>query len=106
MSNRTLWKQALTTRWVWIRSLKIGAVVGALQVLIHQGDVVFAEVDGVVIIPQDVAEETMSRAFEKVAKEDGAREDHRGDGGALRRPERAADGVRLHGEGEGFLQPG
>jgi regulator of RNase E activity RraA len=39
--------------------------------------VVFAEVDGVVIIPQDVAEETMSRAFEKVAKEDGAREDLR-----------------------------
>jgi 4-hydroxy-4-methyl-2-oxoglutarate aldolase len=39
--------------------------------------VVFAEVDGVVIIPQGVAEETMSRAFEKVAKEDGAREDLR-----------------------------
>ena len=55
----------------------IGRPVEVAGVLVHAGDVVFAEVDGVVIIPQDVAEETLSRAFEKVAKEDGAREDLR-----------------------------
>ncbi len=55
----------------------IGRPVEVAGVLVHAGDVVFAEVDGVVIIPQNVAEETLSRAFEKVAKEDGAREDLR-----------------------------
>jgi regulator of RNase E activity RraA len=54
-----------------------GRPVEVAGVVVRPGDVVFAEVDGVVIIPQDVAEETMSRAFEKVAKEDGAREDLR-----------------------------
>ena len=57
--------------------ISIGRPVEVAGVVVRPGDVVFAEVDGVVIIPQDVAEETMSRAFEKVAKEDGAREDLR-----------------------------
>ena len=57
--------------------ISIGRPVEVSGVVVHPGDVVFAEVDGVIIIPQDVAEETMSRAFEKVAKEDGAREDLR-----------------------------
>jgi 4-hydroxy-4-methyl-2-oxoglutarate aldolase len=57
--------------------ISIGRPVEVAGVVVHPGDVVFAEVDGVIIIPQDVAEETMSRAFEKVAKEDGAREDLR-----------------------------
>jgi 4-hydroxy-4-methyl-2-oxoglutarate aldolase len=57
--------------------ISIGRPVEVSGVVVHPGDVVFAEVDGVVIIPQDVAEETMSRAFDKVAKEDGAREDLR-----------------------------
>jgi 4-hydroxy-4-methyl-2-oxoglutarate aldolase len=55
----------------------IGRPVEVAGVVVHPGDVVFAEIDGVVIIPQDVAEVTLSRAFEKVAKEDGAREDLR-----------------------------
>jgi 4-hydroxy-4-methyl-2-oxoglutarate aldolase len=54
-----------------------GRPVEVAGVLVRPGDVVFAEVDGVVIIPQDVAEETVSRAFDKVAKEDGARADLR-----------------------------
>ena len=54
--------------------ISIGRPVEVAGVVVRPGDVVFAEVDGVVIIPQDVAEETVSRAFEKVAKEDGARE--------------------------------
>jgi 4-hydroxy-4-methyl-2-oxoglutarate aldolase len=57
--------------------ISIGRPVEVAGVVVHPGDVVFAEVDGVVIIPHAVAEETMSRAFEKVAKEDGAREDLR-----------------------------
>jgi regulator of RNase E activity RraA len=57
--------------------ISIGRPVEVAGVLVHPGDVVFAEVDGVVIIPRDAAEETVSRAFEKVAKEDGARADLR-----------------------------
>ena len=57
--------------------ISIGRPVEVAGVLVHPGDIVFAEVDGVVIIPQDAAEETVSRAFEKVAKEDGARADLR-----------------------------
>ena len=57
--------------------ISIGRLVEVAGVIVHPGDVIFAEVDGIVVIPQDVAEETMSRAFEKVAKEDGAREDLR-----------------------------
>jgi 4-hydroxy-4-methyl-2-oxoglutarate aldolase len=57
--------------------ISIGRPVEVAGVVVRPGDVVFAEIDGVVIIPQDVAEVTLSRAFEKVAKEDGAREDLR-----------------------------
>ena len=57
--------------------ISTGRPVEVAGVVVHPGDVVFAEVDGVIIIPQDVAEVTLSRAFEKVAKEDGAREDLR-----------------------------
>ena len=57
--------------------ISIGRPVEVAGVVVRPGDVVFAEVDGVIVIPQDVADETLSRAFEKVAKEDGAREDLR-----------------------------
>jgi 4-hydroxy-4-methyl-2-oxoglutarate aldolase len=57
--------------------ISIGRPVEVAGVNVRPGDVVFAEVDGVVIIPQIVAEETLARSFEKVAKEDGAREDLR-----------------------------
>jgi len=57
--------------------ISVGRPVEVAGVIVRPGDIVFAEVDGVVFIPQDVAEETVSRAFEKVAKEDGAREDLR-----------------------------
>jgi regulator of RNase E activity RraA len=46
-------------------------------VLVRPGDIVFAEVDGVAIVPQEVAGETVERAFAKAVKEDGAREDLR-----------------------------
>jgi 4-hydroxy-4-methyl-2-oxoglutarate aldolase len=57
--------------------ISIGQPVEVAGVVVYPGDVVFAEVDGVVVIPHNLAEETVSRAFEKVAKEDGAREDLR-----------------------------
>jgi 4-hydroxy-4-methyl-2-oxoglutarate aldolase len=46
-------------------------------VLVRPRDIIFAEVDGIVVIPAELARETIDRAFEKVAKEDGAREDLR-----------------------------
>jgi 4-hydroxy-4-methyl-2-oxoglutarate aldolase len=57
--------------------ISIGRPVEVAGVVVYPGDVVFAEVDGVVVIPHNLAEETVSRTFEKVAKEDGAREDLR-----------------------------
>ena len=57
--------------------ISIGRPIEVAGVTVRPGDVVFAEVDGIVIVPQEIAEETVSLAFEKVAKEDGAREDLR-----------------------------
>jgi 4-hydroxy-4-methyl-2-oxoglutarate aldolase len=44
-------------------------------VRIEPGDIVFAEVDGIVVIPAAVADEVITGAFAKVATEDRARED-------------------------------
>jgi 4-hydroxy-4-methyl-2-oxoglutarate aldolase len=46
-------------------------------VLVRQGDLVFAEIDGIAVIPAEVADETVKKAFEKVAKEDRCRDDLR-----------------------------
>ncbi|MBX3070515.1 MAG: RraA family protein [Thermomicrobiales bacterium] len=51
-------------------------------VKVFPGDIVFAEIDGIVVIPAAVAEECVAKAFEKVATEDRAREDLR-DGALL-----------------------
>ena len=37
-------------------------------VLVRPGDIVFAEIDGIAVIPHEVADETVAKAFEKVAK--------------------------------------
>lgn len=47
-------------------------------VLVRPGDIVFAEIDGIAVIPREVAEETVAQAFGKVATEDRARDDLRG----------------------------
>ncbi|MDR1732214.1 MAG: RraA family protein [Synergistaceae bacterium] len=43
-------------------------------VLINPGDYIFADLDGVAIIPQDIAEEVFTKALEIVKKEDTVRE--------------------------------
>jgi len=42
---------------------------------VRTGDIVFGDVDGVAIIPREVAEETVARALEKVRREDDSRAD-------------------------------
>src|SRR5947209_7680051 len=42
-------------------------------VQVRSGDIVFGDIDGVAIIPEDVAEETVARALEKVRQENGSR---------------------------------
>ncbi len=44
-------------------------------VIVHPGDTVFADEDGVVVIPQDLLEEVVRIAFEKISAEDATRED-------------------------------
>jgi 4-hydroxy-4-methyl-2-oxoglutarate aldolase len=46
-------------------------------VLVRPGDIVFAEIDGIAVIPHEVADETVARAFEKALKEDHCRDDLR-----------------------------
>lgn len=46
-------------------------------VLVRPGDIIFAEIDGIAVIPQEVADEVVTKAFEKVATEDRARDDLR-----------------------------
>ncbi|MGI8476759.1 MAG: RraA family protein [Thermomicrobiales bacterium] len=46
-------------------------------VLVRPGDIIFAEIDGIAVIPREIAEQTVTLAFEKVAKEDQARDDLR-----------------------------
>ena len=43
--------------------------------LVHPGDLVFGDVDGVVIIPQDIAAEVIAAALEKISGENNTRAD-------------------------------
>jgi 4-hydroxy-4-methyl-2-oxoglutarate aldolase len=44
-------------------------------VLVHPGDVVFAEIDGVVVIPEKIAPEVMERAMQAASRENRVRSD-------------------------------
>jgi 4-hydroxy-4-methyl-2-oxoglutarate aldolase len=44
-------------------------------VIVRPGDLIFAEPDGVVVVPSEVEEEVVSAALEKVGKEDRVREE-------------------------------
>ncbi len=43
------------------------------EVLVHPGELVFADFDGIVVVPKEVEEEAMRRAAEKVGKESASR---------------------------------
>jgi 4-hydroxy-4-methyl-2-oxoglutarate aldolase len=47
-------------------------------VRVRNGDIVFGDIDGVVIIPQEVAEEAVTRALEKARREDQSRAELQG----------------------------
>ena len=58
---------------------------------VKTGDIVFADIDGVAVIPRDIAEETLARALEKVQHENSTR--HELEQGALLRDVFAKYGV-------------
>jgi regulator of RNase E activity RraA len=39
------------------------------QVTVHDGDIIFGDIDGVLVIPKEVAEEVLVKALEKAAGE-------------------------------------
>ncbi len=45
------------------------------EVLVHSGDLIFADFDGVVAVPKSVEDEVLERAMEKVGKENVTREE-------------------------------
>jgi len=45
------------------------------EVLVHPGELVFADFDGIVVIPREVEQEVLARALDKVGKEDSTRRD-------------------------------
>ena len=59
-------------------------------VIVRRGDLVFGDVDGVVVIPQEVEQEVVRRALEKVSGENQSRD-------ALQRGEKLADVFRRLG---------
>jgi regulator of RNase E activity RraA len=44
---------------------------------VRPGDIIFAEIDGIAVIPSEVADEAVAKALAKVAQEDRARDDLR-----------------------------
>ena len=46
-------------------------------ILVHSGDLIFADVDGIVVVPSDCAREVFRRALEKVRAENFVREELR-----------------------------
>ena len=67
-------------------------------VSVRPGDLVFGDVDGVVVIPREVEEEVVRRALDKVSGENQSRD-------ALRRGEKLADVFLQAGDPVGALLP-
>ena len=44
------------------------------DVLINPGDIVFGDLDGVVVIPQEIADQVIAQAYANAEKEDQTRE--------------------------------
>ncbi len=45
------------------------------DVLVHPGDLIFADFDGIVVVPKCVEDEVLQKAYEKITKEDQSRRD-------------------------------
>lgn len=71
-----------------VAAVQVPVVCGG--VVVRPGDLVLADFDGVVVIPRQVAEETIARAEEKVRREDTVRE-------LLERGESVVEVFRKHG---------
>jgi 4-hydroxy-4-methyl-2-oxoglutarate aldolase len=63
--------------WGRATAIGYGHAVNCGGVLVNPGDIVFAEIDGIAVIPQQVADQVIEGAFAKVAKEDRCRDDLR-----------------------------
>ncbi len=63
---RNCWAQDSSVR-TYVYDFRCTIEIG--QVTIHDGDLVFGDVDGVLIIPKEVAEEVLEKALEKAAGE-------------------------------------
>jgi 4-hydroxy-4-methyl-2-oxoglutarate aldolase len=63
--------------WGRATAISYGHPVKCGRVLVNPGDIVFAEIDGIAVIPQQIADQTIEGAFAKVAKEDSCRDDLR-----------------------------
>ena len=66
------------------------------QVTIHDGDIVFGDMDGVLIIPKEVEKECIEKAFEKAAGEKKVRSAIEGGMSGCRDPE-SDNPIRDHG---------
>ncbi|MBN1856087.1 MAG: RraA family protein [Dehalococcoidia bacterium] len=55
--------------------LEYGHPVMCGEVLVKEGEIVFADIDGVIVIPKEIEEEAIRLAFEKVQAEDTVREE-------------------------------
>ena len=72
------------------RMIERDIAVECAGVRVRRGDIVFGDVDGVVVIPHDVEQEVVRRALEKVSGENQSRE-------ALQQGEKLADVFRRLG---------
>ena len=55
--------------------LEYGRPVMCGEVLVNEGDIVLADIDGVIVIPRDIEQKTIELALEKVSAEDTVREE-------------------------------
>jgi 4-hydroxy-4-methyl-2-oxoglutarate aldolase len=63
--------------WGRATALGYGHAVTCGGILVNPGDIIFAEIDGIAVIPQQLADQVIEGAFAKVAKEDRCRDDLR-----------------------------
>ena len=55
--------------------LEVGRPVMCGDVLVHEGDIVMADIDGVIVIPREIEEKAVDMAFEKASAEDTVRDE-------------------------------